>query len=253
MRRLLVSLTAAAAVAALVAGLALGVGKEGEVNNKNFEYAIGLWGDVPYSDIQATVGVPNLIEDMNRQTLLFTVNDGDLKAGGGACTDDVYQRALGYFTALEAPAMFTPGDNDWTDCDRIAGFNSLERLDFERKLFFSTPYSFGKHPVKQEVQTTPTCLSVSGPAPCVENRRWTLKKVTYATVNIQGSCNNRCDTAPNEAEYAARNAADIAWLQATFAEAKAEGSAAVMIIGQADPGFDDSDRTRAPLRDAKTL
>jgi hypothetical protein len=77
--------------------------------------------------------------------------------------------------------------------------------------------------------------------------------VTYATVNIQGSCNNLCDTAPDPAEYAARNAADIAWLQQTFDEAKADGSAAVMLIGQADPGFDLTDGSRAPLRNAKTL
>ena len=30
-------------------------------------YAIGLWGDLPYSDEQATTGVPNLIADMNAQ------------------------------------------------------------------------------------------------------------------------------------------------------------------------------------------
>jgi len=35
----------------------------------------------------------------------------------------------------------------------------------------------------------------------------TLKGVTYMTVNIQGPCNNLCDTAPDPAEYAARNAA----------------------------------------------
>ena len=35
-------------------------------------YAIGAWGDLPYSDIQAQVGVPNLIADMNRQDLEFT-------------------------------------------------------------------------------------------------------------------------------------------------------------------------------------
>jgi hypothetical protein len=28
-------------------------------------YAIGLWGDMPYSDVQALTGVPNLIADMN--------------------------------------------------------------------------------------------------------------------------------------------------------------------------------------------
>jgi hypothetical protein len=32
-------------------------------------YAIGLWGDLPYSDLQAQVGVPNLIADMNAQKM----------------------------------------------------------------------------------------------------------------------------------------------------------------------------------------
>ena len=77
--------------------------------------------------------------------------------------------------------------------------------------------------------------------------------MTYATLNVQGSCNNLCDVAPDPAEYAARNQADIAWLHQTFAQAKAHGSAAVMLIFQADAGFDLSDATRAPLRDPKTL
>jgi hypothetical protein len=75
----------------------------------------------------------------------------------------------------------------------------------------------------------------------------------YLTLNVQGSCNNLCDTAPNVAEYTARNASNIAWMQETFAAAKAKGAVALMIISQADPGFDGSDATRAPLRDAKTL
>src|SRR5262249_17243992 len=39
----------------------------------------------------------------------------------------------------------------------------------------------------------------------------------------------------------------------TFAVAKANGSAAVMLISQADPGFDQTDGTRGPLRNPKTL
>ena len=42
-------------------------------------------------------------------------------------------------------------------------------------------------------------------------------------------------------------------MQQTFDVAKARHSAAVMLITQADPGFDLSDATRAPLRDPKTL
>jgi hypothetical protein len=219
-------------------------------------YSIGLWGDLPYSTLQATVGVPNLIADMNKQDLAFSVNDGDLKAGSGTpCDDPLYVQALGYLNALKAPAVFTPGDNDWTDCDRPSngGYSSLERLDRERQLFFSTPFSQGQHRIRQEVQETPLCLGVSGPVRCVENRRWTIGGVTYATLNIPGSCNNLCDTAPDPAEFAARNLANIAWMQETFTVAKVRHSAAVMLISQADPGWDASDGTRAPLRDPRTL
>jgi hypothetical protein len=261
MRKLLVLALGVTLVAVVVAGIAI-AGKPG-TNDTKFDYAIGLWGDLPYSAVQADPGIPNLIADMNSQDLEFTVHDGDLKAGNGptanppsvTCSDSLYTTALGWFNSLDQPAIFTPGDNDWTDCDRPSngGFSSLGRLDLERSVLFSTSYSLGRHPMKLEVQSTPDCLGVGGPTPCVENRRWTAKDVTYATVNIQGSCNNLCDTSPSPSEYAARNAADIAWLQQTFDEATANGSAAVMIIGQADPGFDNSDATRAPTRDPKTL
>jgi hypothetical protein len=103
------------------------------------------------------------------------------------------------------------------------------------------------------------CLGFGGvgnppvPVACVENRRWTVGRVTYATLNIQGSCNNLCDTNPDPVEYAARNQADIKWMRETFAAAQAHHSAAVMFISQADPGWDQSDPTRSPLRDPKTL
>ena len=205
-------------------------------------YAIGLWGDLPYSAAQA-VAIPNLIADMNSQKLAFTVNDGDLKAGGSECTDAVYTAALGYFNSLKAPAMFTPGDNDWVDCDRIAGYSSLDQLNKERKLFFSTPYSLGQHRLRQAVQA----------APYVENRRWMVNGVVYATLNIQGSCNNLCDTDPDPIEYAGRNQANIDWLKETFSVAKSSRAAAVMLISQANVGWDGNDETRAPLRDPKTL
>jgi hypothetical protein len=243
MRKLLWPLLLVLAAATVTAGLASG--GNGETNKKTFEYAIGLWGDLPYSAAQEAV-LPNLIADMNDAQLAFTVHDGDLKAGSNSpCDEALYQRALGWFDSLEGAAMFTPGDNDWTDCDRAnnGGYNSLERLNHERQVLFSTSDSLGTHPLQQEVQAVPY----------VENRRWTVKGVTYATLNVQGSCNNLCDTSPDPAEYAARKAADIAWLQQTFDEAKANGSAAVMLIGQADPGFDATDATRGPVRDPKTL
>lgn len=237
-----------------------GVG--GIVGNANAPYAIGLWGDLPYSSIQETIGLPNLIADMNSQALAFTVHDGDLKTGNGApiCDNSLYTRALGWFNSLDAPAIFTPGDNDWVDCDRPnnGGFSSLERLSHERQLFFSTPNTFGRRTFVQEVQSSPRCL---GERPdhtrfqeaCVENRRWTYGRVTYATINVQGSCNNLCGDGADPSEFAARNPANIAWLRETFAEARALDSVAVMIIAQANPGFDRSDATRTLTRNANSL
>lgn len=227
----------------------------GENENSNSPYKIGLWGDLPYSEAQE-VGVTRLIEDMNSQKLSFTVHDGDLKAGSNSlCDNALYAKALSYFNSLEAPAAFTPGDNDWTDCDRPSNgaYNSLERLDYERLLFFSTNSSLGQRQLTQEVQREPLCLGFKGAMPCVENRRWTVGRVTYATLNIQGSCNNLCDTAPDPEEYKARNIANITWMKQTFKIAKERGSAAVMLISQGNPGWDKSDPTRAPLRDPKTL
>jgi hypothetical protein len=68
--------------------------------------------------LDITTGVPNLIADLNAQNLPFSVHDGDLKAGSGSlCDDALYVQALGHFNSLTAPVAFTPGDNDWTDCD----------------------------------------------------------------------------------------------------------------------------------------
>ena len=246
------ALVLATLACAVVTGAAAGDDDEDEGS-----YAIGLWGDLPYSDLQATVGIPNLIADMNAHDLKFSVHDGDLKAGSNSlCDDALYERSLAFFNTLRAPAMFTPGDNDWTDCDRPSngGFNSLERLDHERQVFFATPFSMGQRRLRQQVQTAALCLgSGGGLVPCVENRRWIVGRVVYATLNVQGSCNNLCDTLPDPAEFAARNAANIAWLRETFSQAKAHKAAAVMLISQADPGWDLSDGTRAPLRDPKTL
>ena len=214
---------------------------------------IALWGDLPYSAVQAAA-IPALIDDINAANVTMVIDDGDLKAGSGACPDSLYDQFVTWFGMFSAPTMFTPGDNDWTDCDRNAGTNSLERLDHERQVFFSTNFSLGQHPLHQDVQTEKLCLNHSGASVgCVENRQWTVGSVTYITLNVQGSCNNRCDVFPDDAEWAARNAADIKWLQQGFAIAKARNSAAVMIISQADPGFDTSGYQGTPLRDPKTL
>ena len=141
-------------------------------------------------------------------------------------------------------------------------------------MFFSTPYTLGqdhdssrRFSPRLRAKVSAAANDNLGPGsdvtkpqtatytnvPCVENRRWIVGTVVYATIDIQGSCNNLCDDYPDPVEYAARNAAGIQWMKDTFATAVAQNCVAVMFITQADPGFDDTDGTRAPTRNANTL
>ena len=218
-------------------------------------HELGLFGDMPYG-ATGRAQFPALVESMNAQKLAFSIFDGDTKNGSEPCYadphattatatpekavadadhPDVYKAALARFELLEDPVVYTPGDNEWTDCDRpsTAGgavSDSSDRLAYLRALSFPTDQSLG--------QRTMTVVRQSAAYP--ENARWSYGPVTYAVVNVPGSDNNFADGGKNgpaaegQAEYAARNAADLDWVKQVFAAATADGSAAVLIAMQAD-------------------
>ncbi|MDQ2791608.1 MAG: hypothetical protein M3Y73_18625 [Actinomycetota bacterium] len=194
---------------------------------------------------------------MNRTNLAFSVFDGDSKNGSEPCYadphppapgsvtpemavadathPDIYKYALRLFGRFRDPAVYLPGDNDWTDCDRPATkdgkvSDSTDRLAYERALYYPTDRSLGQHTIPQIRQSTAY----------PENVRWSRGPVTFIGLNIPGSDNNFADGGKNgpaaqgQAEYAARNAANLEWLRAGFAAAKEAHSKGVMIVIQAD-------------------
>src|SRR5687767_14713522 len=91
--------------------------------NKTFEFA--LIGDAPYAPTGGTPKVQiypapayeRMIADINTdKKLVFVVHAGDIKAGDTLCSNDVYTQNLSYFNSFRMPAIFVPGDNEWTDC-----------------------------------------------------------------------------------------------------------------------------------------
>src|SRR5919106_2737849 len=246
MSRRLIPVLAAAIAAAATAALAIAGSADGDRSGgRGSPYSVGVWGDLPYSPEQTTTGVPNLISDMNRQKLAFTVHDGDIKAGGDRCDQPVYDQFKSYLNALKAPALYTPGDNEWTDCDResAGAYDSEERLQLIRATFFDRPFSFGQRRLRVVQQE----------APYVENLRWRAGGVVYATLHVVGSDNNLGDVAPDPVEFAGRDAATNEWLRQTFAAAQRANAPGVFLVVQANPGFDGSDPTRSPARDPRTL
>jgi hypothetical protein len=216
-------------------------------------FQIGLWGDLPYAKIGYGgidgVKMQALIKDMNSARLDFSIFDGDTKDGSSLCTDaNVGSEPARLFGMFEAPMIYVPGDNEWTDCHRTnnGGYNALERLDYIRKNLYDTPFSFGRHKLRLERQGT------AGQA-YSENTRWSRANVWFVGLNVPGSNNNKinagecvssksvrtlADCDADNAEYAERNAKNLAWLSESFHAAKAHGSRGIMIVIQADPGFD---------------
>jgi hypothetical protein len=243
----------------MVAGLSLAIaattlakgrddGGDDEQRRETPRFSFALWGDMPYADIERAQQIPALIADINRSDVAFTVFDGDIKSGSTACTDNVYTEAIDRFNTFDGPMIYVPGDNEWTDCHRTnnGGYNNLERLEHLRQTMFASAKSFGRRPMKIGHQGEPG-------QPYAENTRWSAGNVFFLTLNIPGSNNNKVDSdasctkksvrttqdcSADNAEYAARNAANFAYLRDTFARARAGRAAGLVIVIQADPVFD---------------
>jgi hypothetical protein len=128
--------------------------------------------------------------------------------------------------------IYTPGDNEWTDCSKkeAGGYNPEERLSVIRKIFFNDTKSFGK----EKIQLTSQSKSV-GFAMYVENNRWKLNGISFATVHLVGSNNNFLATDKKLTdEFFDRDKANIAWINEVFVEAKASNSLGVVLFTQAD-------------------
>jgi hypothetical protein len=158
--------------------------------------------------------------------------------------------------------VFIPGDNEWTDCHRTnnGGYNPLERLSYLRQVMYPSAESYGQYTMTLEHQ------GAIGAA-YVENQRWAYGAVEFVALNIPGSNNNKindgecldskskrttADCVAANAEYAARDAQNLAFLKASFQKARDGGARGLVVALQGDPGFDlieteSTDESKLPL------
>ena len=188
-------------------------------------------GDQPYFSDEA---FSTLIKKINADTSSqFTIHVGDIKNGANTCSDERFLSVKKLFDEFSQALIYTPGDNEWTDCHRASNgsYNQLERLQKLRSLFFQDPTSLGQRKIKLERQGD-LLRSYSA---YVENVRWTAEQITFITINQVGSNNNLDPDVPGAlAEYERRNAANMAWLKDSFKLAKTKRSLAMVIAMQSD-------------------
>ncbi|HKK92854.1 MAG TPA: hypothetical protein VJ925_05445 [Longimicrobiales bacterium] len=194
-----------------------------------------VFGDQPYTERDVAT-FPGLVAEVNETGVPFVIHVGDIKAGGDACTDAIIVGRRDLYRGFDAPMVFTPGDNEWTDCHR-AGGDPLERLTFLRDAFY-----IGGDALPLPDSAVSQAQDGDPHGEFVENLRWVHDNVVFATAHVVGSDNAREGfdgrTAADDAEVERREAAVTAWVEATFAEAERIAADAVVIAAHADVRFD---------------
>lgn len=188
-------------------------------------------GDTAYNGEPDYPVYRRLIETINKSKPAFSIHIGDIW-GASVCDEAHMQEIAGFFDLYQAPLVYTPGDNEWTDCDRrsYGGYDAAERLEKLRDVFFDKPLSQGKKPMALVRQS-----DVSPHKMYRENSRWFHKGVLFLTLNISGSNNNFAfDSKKDLVEAFERNQANIAWLRDGFRIARENNVAGVVISFHAE-------------------
>ena len=221
-------------------------------------FTVGLIGDVPYFTPPGVEdpSFQGLQKRINQANLDLLVHVGDIKSGGSPCNDAMFTDRQKRFQAFKAPFLYTPGDNEWTDCHRVAagGFDPLERLAALRKRFFSENALKPLRPFGLEFQAKDPDYKEF-----VEHLRFHHQGITFLTLHMVGSQNGKKKFDPHskqkrknahDQEVKRREEAVLSWLKEGFAAARKNKSKGVIVVTHANPGLerDPREKEQKPFR-----
>ena len=222
----------------LLVGFLVTRGPEAPTPNPPGTFAFAVLGDAPYypwEDLQFKL----VLRALQANDLSFIIDVGDIF--WHPCSDDLYLKTVERFNELPHPVIYTPGDNEWTDCwePGSGSFAPLERLNRIRQIFFADPSSsLGRSHLSLISQSKNESFSEF-----VENARWIQSGIVFATVNIVGSNNAMkkfpARTAADDIASKVRTEAAAKWVHEAFDEARALNASAVVISFHANASLEE--------------
>jgi len=252
------------ALGTIAAALAVAVPHAASGTNPN-TLTLAVFGDSPYLDPKFAPhaefsATPAFIDTINADSdVQDVVHVGDIHSGSEPCTVAYDQSIYSLWTAFQKPLIYTPGDNEWSDCTKVkeepgSDFDNvlthpdmpLDQLGVVRSIFFANAgWTLGQRAMQVLSQATGYNPAYPTDAQYVENVIWEQSKTVFVTLNLPGGSNNDIDpwyakthSAPwnprQQTEMDQRTAADVRWLQNAFAIAGTDNAHSVVIIGQAD-------------------
>src|SRR4051812_46144593 len=102
--------------AALAADTAFNTKSSGVIN-------VAVFGDAPYgttpTDTAQLTATPAFIDTINADSSVSLVlHVGDIHSGKQFCTAAYDGQVYDLWTRFKTPLVYTPGDNEWTDCNK---------------------------------------------------------------------------------------------------------------------------------------
>ncbi|CAN5639109.1 hypothetical protein BH11ACT8_BH11ACT8_05260 [soil metagenome] len=241
--------------------------------SRSFTYAV--YGDAPYgtspTDSSETDATPAFIDTVNADKPVSAVlHVGDIHAGSQYCTQAYDQQVADLWTGFADPLVYTPGDNEWTDCHKkkegggvynaatgqidyvndadgnlvdYAGGNPVDNLALVRSIFFPKPgATLGSGTLRVLSQAQVDNRAHPTDAQYVENVMWQRDGILFASVNVPGGSNNDADpwygaptASPQQTTEAAnRTGAALRWIDRAFRTAGTAHARSVVLMTQAD-------------------
>ena len=236
---------------------------------------LAVYGDAPYgttpgddSELKAT---PAFIDNVNADPdVSIVLHVGDIHSGKQYCTEAYDRTIFDLWRRFDDPLVYTPGDNEWTDCHKAAegggtydaasgtikyvldasgspvdyaNGDPVANLELVRSIFFPLPgVTLGRH--RKLVLSQAEIPSPLHPSDqqFVENVMWIQSRVLIVAINLPGGSNDDGDAwygaptaSPTQlAEAQLRDGADLRWLDLAFTIAEWAHLDGVIIQAQAD-------------------
>jgi hypothetical protein len=240
------TLLAAVLATALLVPATASAGSRHHKPTRDSSTTLAVIGDIPYGDA-LIAEFPQDIREINAdRDVSRVIHLGDIKNGSSRCDTSYFLHRFDDFQTFADPLVYTPGDNEWTDCHRAnnGAYNPVERLGVIRDLFFAHPgRTLGREADRVTYQ------SRAHP----ENVLWRQRGVVYGSVHVVGSKDDhavwftdrtdasgapvpetRKETGQRVREYTKREAANLDWLDTLFDVAERTRAPGLVIGMQAD-------------------
>ena len=175
-------------------------------------------------------GLRDAILATDADNLAFVVSSG-IKTSQEACSDKLFFKRKELFQAAKNGLIVSIAASDWSHCKADNGRSmAIERLSRIRDLFFEDDFSFGasKLPLTRQA-STPKYRTY------VENLRWDVGNMVFATVHLPSNNNDFVAAAGRNSEFDDRLIANRDWLHRVFGVAMQKGAAGIVLFCDGDP------------------